>query len=102
MQQVFTDVAEVLTLIEGSYQSGKFRQGVRILEGSRQYMARTSMNLAAEPTIGQGIRASLRLLENLNSMVFANDPVITKRVDELKQKVDELDSAPGALGRVVP
>src|ERR1700712_4631072 len=74
MQQVFGDLTQVLPLIEGDYKSGEFRQGIRILESSRQQLAAGSPDLAAEPTIGQGVRASLRLLQNLNSMVFANDP----------------------------
>jgi hypothetical protein len=101
MQQVFGDLTQVLPLIEGDYKSGEFRQGIRILESSRQQLAAGSPDLAAEPTIGQGVRASLRLLQNLNAMVFANDPEITKRVDALKQKVDELDSAKGGMNRVV-
>ena len=101
MLQCFTDLTQVLPLIEGQYQSGEFRQGMRILESSRQQLAGGSIDLAAEPTIGQGIRASLRLLQNLNTMVFSNDADITKRLDALRQKVNELDTARGSHTRVV-
>lgn len=101
IQQYFGDLTRILPLIEGDYQSGEFRQGIRVLESARQQLASGSTDLASEPTIGQGLRASLRLLENLNSIVFSQDGEITKRLDVVRQKVDQLDTAHGPMNRVI-
>lgn len=101
IEQCFGDLTRLLPMIEGDYQSGEFRQGIRVLESARQQLASGSTDLASEPTIGQGLRASLRLLENLNSFVFGQDVEITKRIDVVRQKVDQLDTAHGPRNRVI-
>ena len=101
IEQCFGELTRLLPLIEGDYQSGEFRQGIRVLESARQQLASGSTDLASEPTIGQGLRASLRLLENLNSFVFGQDGEITKRLDVVRQKVDQLDTAHGPKNRVI-
>lgn len=101
VQQVFGDLTRILPLIEGEYQSGEFRQGIRVLESARQQLASGSTDLASEPTIGQGLRASLRLLENLNGFVFGQDGEITKKLDVVRQKIDQLDTAHGPMNRVI-
>src|SRR5438067_2176957 len=62
METCFGNLLQVFPLLEGEYQSGEFRQGMRILDSSRQQLASGSKDLAIEPTIGQGMRATLRLL----------------------------------------
>jgi hypothetical protein len=101
MQASFGQLLQVFPLLEGEYQSGEFRQGMRILDSTRQQLASGSKDLAVEPTIGQGMRALVRLLVDVNNVVFNNDELLTRKLDELHQRVDELDSVHGPLNRVV-
>ena len=94
MVQFFAGLTQVLPLIKGEFESGEFRQSMRILESARQQLA-GSPGLAAEPTVGQGLRESLRVLTALNSTVFGNEDEITKSLDGLRHKVEELDTTHG-------
>jgi hypothetical protein len=99
--EAFAGLTRILPLIEGDYQSGEFRQGMRVLNSSREQLASGSPDLAAEPTVGQGLRAAERLLRNLNSFVFDNNADLTKSLDMLQKKVVELDTAHGPMNRVL-
>jgi hypothetical protein len=101
MQESFSSLTQILPLIEGPSPSSEFRQGMRVLDTSRQQLASGSTNLATEPTIGQGLRATSRLLANINNLVFGSDPAIGKRIDAVQQRVDQLDTAHGGMNRVV-
>ncbi len=101
MHESFAALTQILPLMEGDQQSGEFRQGLRILDSSRQQLAGASKGLAVEPTVGQGLRAAVRLIGDVNRVVFNNDAQITKSLDGLQQRVDELDSVHGPLNRVV-
>lgn len=99
--QSFGDLLQVFPYLENEYQSGEYRQGIRILDTSRQQLASGSKDLAIEPTVGQGLRATVRLLNDVNNVVFNNDEQNTKRLDTLRQRVDELDAVHGPMNRVV-
>jgi hypothetical protein len=101
MEKCFGDLLAVFPLMEGDYQSGEFRQGMRILDSSRQQLASGSKDLATEPTIGQGMRATVRLLVDVNNVVFNNDEQMTKKLDDLRKQVEELDAVRGPMSRVV-
>jgi hypothetical protein len=101
MQRCFADLEAVLPLIAGQNPSSEFRQGMRVLETSRQQLASGSTELAAEPTIGQGLRAATRLLSTLNAFAFENDANIAKHLDALQQRLNQLDTTHGATSRVV-
>jgi hypothetical protein len=101
MQMVFSDLAGVLPLIAGPSPTSEFRQGLRVLDVSRQQLATGSTEMATEPTIGQGLRATDRLLVNLNATVFENNPDLAKRLGALGQSIDELDTAHGATNRLL-
>jgi hypothetical protein len=101
MQKVFSDLVGVLPLIAGSSPTSEFRQGLRVLDVSRQQLATGSTEMATEPTIGQGLRATDRLLVNLNATVFENNPDLAKRLGALGQSIDELDTAHGATNRLL-
>lgn len=101
MRQSFETLAQLLPMIEGPNQTGDFRQGMRVLDASRQQLANGSMNLAAEPTVAQGVRAVAHLLASLNQFVFTNDPALTQKIDAMEKTVNELDVTHGARSRVV-
>jgi hypothetical protein len=101
MQKCFAGVEAVLPLLAGQNPTSEFRQGMRVLESSRQQLASGSPELAAEPTIGQGLRATTRLLSNLNAFAFENDANVAKHLDTLQQRVNQLDTTRGATNRVV-
>src|SRR5258708_4170954 len=83
MQKCFADLEAVLPLIAGQNPSSEFRQGMRVLETSRQQLASGSAEMASEPTIGQGLRAATRLLGTLNTFAFENDANIAKHLEVL-------------------
>lgn len=97
----FAGLTRILPLIEGDYQSGEFRQGMRVLNSSREQLTSGSRDLASEPTVGQGLRAAERLLRNLNSFVFDNNADIIKSLDTLQKKVVDLDTVHGPMNRVL-
>jgi hypothetical protein len=101
MQKCFADLEAVLPLIAGQNPSSEFRQGMRVLESSRQQLTSGSTELASEPTIGQGLRAATRLLGTLNTFAFENDANIAKHLDVLQQRINQLDTAHGATNRVI-
>jgi len=67
--------------------------GIRLLESSRQQLAAGSPDLAAEPNNWSGRARSFTAAAKFDSMVFANDPEITNRVDAVEAESYELDSA---------
>ena len=50
-----------------------------MLEASRQQLANSSPDLAAEPTIATGVRAVVHLLASLNQFVFNSDPALAAK-----------------------
>jgi hypothetical protein len=101
MQKVFADLGGVLPLMAGPSPTSEFRQGLRVLEASRQQLATGSVERATDPTIGQGLRATFRLMVNLNVTVFENDVDVAKRLTALSQTIEELDTAHGATNRLL-
>jgi hypothetical protein len=101
MRKAFEELAQLLPMLEGPNQTGDFRQGLRVLDASRQQLANGSMDLAAEPTIAQGVRATAHLLASLNRFVFNNDPGLTQKIDAMQKIVNELDVTHGARSRVI-
>jgi hypothetical protein len=101
MQKLFSDLGGVLPLIAGPSPTSEFRQGLRVLDASRQQLATGSTEMATDPTIGQGLRATYRLLVNLNATVFENDADLAKRLGALSQTIEQLDTAHGATNRLL-
>lgn len=100
MRQAFEQLAQLLPMLEGANQTGDFRQGLRVLDASRQQLANGSPNLAAEPTIAQGVRATAHLLASLNQFVFNSEPALSEKIDAMQKTVDELDVTHGSRSRV--
>jgi hypothetical protein len=101
MRQTFEELAQLLPILEGPNQTGDFRQGLRVLDASRQQLANGSLDLAAEPTIAQGVRSVAHLLASLDRFVFNGDPALAEKIDAMQKIVDELDVTHGPRSRVI-
>jgi hypothetical protein len=74
---------------------------MRIIDSIRAQLANGSADLAVEPTIDTGLRAAQRSITSLARRSFNDLPDVTKAVDEMRVKNEELDGVSGALHRLV-
>ena len=96
----FSELTEILPLIEGDERSSEFRVGIRILQDARAQLTAAGPDQSVEPVISSGLRATERLLRGLNRSHFDNDAAMTKQLDVLQKKVGELDTSHDSMNRV--
>ena len=99
--QQFALLAQILPMINGPEMSGDFRQQLRIIDSTRSQLASGSQDLAIEPTVDTGLRATHRALESIDQRDFSGEPEIAKSLDAMHAKVRELDGVNGAIHRLV-
>ena len=102
MESSFGDLSRILSILQGTTQSGEFRQQLRIVDSTRAELASGSQDLASEPTVDTGLRATYRALSNLTDLSFTEDKdQLNPTLDLLRGKLNELDNVHGPMHRVV-
>ena len=89
-------LSDVLVLLQGPDQDGRFRQQIRIIERGREQLTSDSAT-APEPTVNAAIRAAQRSLSDMASAQFADDEQTKKLVDDLGPRLDALANERGPL-----
>jgi len=99
--QEFALLAQIIPLLAGPEISGDLAQQLRIIDATRNLLLNGSNELSVEPTTDAGLRAAYRALSSIGTRSFADAPDVTKSLDLMRTRVDDLDTASGALHRLV-
>ena len=99
VQQAFAELAQILPILYGPNPTGAFRQQLRIVESSRSQLAASTRGLAAEPTIGTGLRAAHDSLAALASRGYFDQVKLGQTMDQLSSTLSSLDTARGPAHR---
>jgi len=97
----FALLSQIIPLLAGPEMSGDLAQQLRIIDGTRTQLVNGSTELAIEPTTDAGLRAAQRALASLGTRSFAEVTEITKALDTMRIRTDDLDTASGPLHRLV-
>ena len=101
VSEQFALLSQMIPMLSGPEMPGGLAQQLRIVESTRTQLANGSMDLAAEPTVGTGLRAAQRALAAINQQAFSEVPEIAKSVDAMAASVNELDRVTGPQHRWV-
>jgi hypothetical protein len=101
VSEEFALLSQIIPMLSGPEMTGEIQQQLRIIESTRSQLANGSMELAAEPTVGTGIRAAHRALSAINRQAFAEVPEIGRSIDAMTADVNQLDIVSGPQHRWV-
>jgi hypothetical protein len=93
----FDRATSALSLLMGPQPGGSFRQQLRIIDNVRRDVRSGS---TSEATIDSGIRAIFNALIGVRDRLFATDVNVRGDLDNLRDKVLELDAVRGPLHQV--
>ena len=99
--EAFDKAASALELLGGPNPGGAFRQQVRIIDNTRNFLRTGSESIAMEPSVDSGLRSVQGALVGVQQRLFPDDPEIQKRLDALAARVRELDTVRGPLHSLV-
>lgn len=97
--QEFGLLSQMIPMLSGPDMPGELLQQTRILDATRAQLSGGSMELAAEPTIGTGLRAAERALASINRRAFSEVPEIATSLEAMAANVNNLDAASGPQHR---
>ena len=103
MADAFGALEQILPSLHGPVETGQFTQQLRTLQTTRAQLSSGSAELSQEPAVDLGLRAAASALSDIahNNATFADRAEITQNLDQLQQKLAQLDVQRGALHRVV-
>lgn len=99
--QEFALLAQLLPMLNGPDMSGDFRQQLDIVSYTRGQLGGGSQDLAVEPTIDTGLRAANRALTGISQRSFIELTDVSKNLDTMRAKIEELDGISGPIHRLV-
>ena len=95
VQQVFSDLSQILPILFGPNPEGSQRQQLRVVESARTQLAAAPQGLAPEPTIDTGLRAAYDALSALARNRYFEQANLGSTVDRLGVTVARLDTSRG-------
>ena len=99
VSEEFALLSQMIPMLSGPEMTGELSQQLRIIESTRSQLSAGSMELAAEPTISTGLRATQHALSSINKHSFSEVPEIAKSPDAMSANVNELDTFSGPQHR---
>jgi hypothetical protein len=99
--QEFALLAQMLPMLNGPDMTGDFRQQLGIVSSTQSLLASGSTDLAVEPTIDTGLRAAHRALVSISQRSFIELTDVTKNLDTMRMRIEELDGISGPAHRLV-
>jgi len=99
--QQFALLAQMLPMLNGPDMSGDFRQQLGIVSSTKALLGSASTDLAVEPTIDTGLRAAHRALTSISQRSFIELTDVTKNLETMRTKIEELDGISGPAHRLV-
>ncbi len=101
MRQVFAELGEIMPLLENPRDNLIFRHQISIIEDCRTQLATGSSDLAVQPTIDTGMRATYHALARVAQNSYFDQGDLTPSLDQMSAKVDEFDTVHGLTHSVV-
>jgi hypothetical protein len=101
VSEEFALLSQIIPMLSGPEMTGEVQQQLRIIESTRSQLANGSVELAAEPTVGTGMRAAHRALSAINQQAFSEVGEVGKSIDAMTADVNQLDLVSGAQHRWV-
>jgi hypothetical protein len=99
--QEFALLAQILPMLNGPEMTGDFRQQLGIVSSTRVLLGSASEDLAVEPTIDTGLRAGHRALVSISQRSFIELAGVSKSLETMQMKIEELDGISGPAHRQV-
>jgi len=99
--QAFDASSGALELLGGPNPGGAFRQQVRIVDNTRNFLRNGDATVSLEPSIDTGLRSLQDALMNVRERLFPDDPKVRQQLDTLAQHISELDSVRGPTHSLV-
>lgn len=99
--QEFALLAQMLPMLNGPDMTGDFRQQLGIVSSTQALLGSGSTDLAVEPTIDTGLRAAHRALTSVSQRSFIEVTDVTKNLDTMRTRIEELDGISGPKHRGV-
>jgi hypothetical protein len=97
----FELLGQMLPMLNGPDMTGDFRQQLGIVNSSRSLLSTASQDLAVEPTIDTGLRAGHRALTSISQRSFIELTDVSKALETMRTKIEELDGISGPAHRLV-
>lgn len=101
MHDAFGDLSQILPHLVGPEPAGRYRQQLRAVENARARLGDESAGFAPEPTVDAGLRAAYGALSSLQRDDYAGEEQLAKSLEELRARLDYLDTVRGAMHRAV-
>jgi hypothetical protein len=101
MAQVFSQLQEILPILEGPDPGAEFRQQLQVVRDAQGELSSGPQDLSPEPTIDTGLRAARDALSGIAQSGFYDRGTLTPLFDQLATKINELDTVRGPWHQVV-
>ena len=99
--EAFEKSAASLELLAGPSPGGAFRQQLRIIDNTRNFLRRGGEDVAPEPAVDAGLRSVYRALVGVSQRLFPDDARVQAQLDALSNRLGELDAVRGPLHALV-
>jgi hypothetical protein len=97
----FAKASDSLELLGGPNPGGAFRQSLRIIDNTRQFLESSNHTVAPDPSVDTGLRSIEGALASVREQLFPNDDKIKQQLDLYRTRLSELDSVRGPIHSLV-
>jgi hypothetical protein len=97
----FSLLSQMIPMLAGPEMTGDLQQQQRIIDSTRNQLTGGSGELAAEPTVSTGLRATHRALASIARQSFAENPDVHSALASMQSSINQLDQVTGAQHRLV-
>ena len=97
----FANASTALEQLGGPNPPGAFRQQLRIIENTRDFLQSSRDEISTDPSVDSGLRSLYAALESVRNRLFREDKDIDARLSALSSRLGELDSVRGPLHSLV-
>ncbi len=99
IRQAFGTLTQLLPLVQVGPKGGVFSHQVTVIADTQTLLTGSSSDLSAVPIIDRGLRAVYNALDDAqhSGSAYYEDPALRATLDQLSAKINEFDTARGAL-----
>ena len=97
----FGKAAASLELLGGPNPGGAYRQQLRIIENTRNFLGSGAAGVAPDPSVDTGLRSMENALAGVRERLFPNDEKIRSQLDTLRTRLADLDTVRGPIHSLV-
>lgn len=99
--EAFAKSAAAVEQLGGPNPPGAFRQQLRIIDNTREFLRSSPGDVSTDPSIDSGLRSLYSALDSVRSRLFRDDKDVAARLTALSARLGELDSVRGPLHSLV-